>query len=218
MISAVQYGKASIDLKEDTLTSTFFDNLLHLPNKLFWDIIKKSCYENSLPCSINSIESIEYWPRWNSENTEKDCIIPDLFIRFDNFDLIIEAKRWENNQQYHEQWKNEFIGYKNEYEKDEKDVYLLAIGGIYKEDETPKPIKIEKYGSIKVVTCRWSKILETLVNIRNGLDESNIRITNTIISGLEMHGFLKIDWLESINKYDINFESSYKILSNWRIL
>ena len=109
MVSSVQFGKANIGLKEDTLTSTVFDYLLMLPNDLFWNIIKKSCFQNNLPETINSIESYEYWPHWDSENTTNKIFIePDLFIRFDNFDLIIEAKRRDDSQQYLEQWKNEF--------------------------------------------------------------------------------------------------------------
>jgi hypothetical protein len=111
MISSIQYGKVSVTLKEDTLTSSVFDNLLLLPDNLFWNVIKKSCYQNKLPDSINSVESYEFWPHWDPENTNKtNYVEPDMFIRFDNFDLIIEAKRWDNNQQYITQWKNEFIG------------------------------------------------------------------------------------------------------------
>jgi hypothetical protein len=106
MVSSIQYGKANISLKEDTLTSSVFDYLLLLPDSLFWEIIKKSCYQNNLPGNISFIESYEFWPHWDSENTTKtNYIEPDMFIRFDNFDLIIEAKRWDNNQQYITQWK-----------------------------------------------------------------------------------------------------------------
>jgi len=223
MISAVQLRKTNIELKEDTLTSVVFDNLFHLPDSLFWDIIKKSCFENHLPYFINFIDLYEFWPHWDHQNTENERYVePDLFIRFDNFDLIIESK-W-NKQQYYEQWKKEIIGYKNVYEKDKKNVYLLAIGGINNENE--ENIDIENYGSIKVAKCKWNNILEAIVNIKSKINnycfsEINniIRIINTIITGLEMHGFIYIHWLDDMinNIYYINLENTYEIMSNWRI-
>jgi hypothetical protein len=145
-----------------------------------------------------------------------------LFIRFDRFDLIIEAKRWENDQQYFEQWENEFIGYKNEYGEEKKDVYLLAIGGISKEDA--EEIYIENYGSITVVKCRWYNILSSLVNTLDILEncdfleiQSIVRSINIIITSLEMHGFMKINWLESMaNFYQVDYEDNIYVLNNWR--
>jgi len=225
MISAVKNKKTPIKLREDTLTSVVFDNLLHLPNNLFWKIIKESCFENNLPCFINSIDSYEFWPSWYTQNSNNEYKVePDLFIRFDNFDLIIEAKL--NLVQDLNQWKDQFIGYNDNYNqyKQNKNVYLLAIGGI--NDENEIEIKVNNYGSIKVVKCRWSNILEKLVSINSILVNYNflnidniIRIINTIIAGLEMHGFEKIHWLEDMinNTCDIDFESSFKSLLNWRI-
>jgi hypothetical protein len=50
MISSIQHGKASISIKEDTLTSSVFDNLLLLPDNFFWKkyknhVIKIICLE-----------------------------------------------------------------------------------------------------------------------------------------------------------------------------
>ena len=223
MVSSIQSGKANIELKEDTLTSTVFDYLFTLPNDLFWNIIKKSCSQNKLPETINSIVSYEYWPHWNPKNTTKiNFIEPDLFIRFDNFDLIIEVKPRDDSQQYLEQWKNEFIGYKNEYKQDGKNVFLLAIGGIDNDHE--ECIDVENYGTVTVVKCKWYNILETLVNILcklNDFDLLNIqniyRIINMIIISLEIHGLMKISWLEDIsNKYNFNYEDNYDAIKNWR--
>jgi hypothetical protein len=71
-----------------------------------------------------------------------------------------------------------------------------------------------------------NNVLETIVNTKSILDNcefSNInniiRIIDTIISGLEMHGFMKIHWLEDMtnNAYDIDLESTYKIVCDLRI-
>jgi hypothetical protein len=224
MISSIQHRKANVSLKEDTLTSSVFDFLLLLPDNLFWEIIKKSCYQNNLPRNIKLIESYDFWPRWYPENTAREKYVePDLFIRFDNFDLIIEAKRWDDNQQYIEQWKNEFIAYKNEYGADGKNAYLMAMGGIDNENE--ENINVKNYGAITVVKCRWNNILGTLINILNVLEKCKylninniIRNIDMVINCLEMHGFIKIHWLEeTVNNYDIDFEQNFEALNNWRI-
>jgi hypothetical protein len=224
MISSVQYGKASINFCEDTLTSSVFDCLLMLPDKLFWEILKKSCLKNNLPEKIKAIEDYDYWPKWNSENTTREKYVePDLFIRFDNFDLIIEAKRWDINQQYIEQWENEFIAYKNKYSQDEKEVFLLAVGGIYDEDNYIN--NIVDYGTIKVYRCRWFNILETLVDIIDNFNISeyfnypNIyRIIKLLITSLEIHGLMKINWLDDIKYiHEVNFEENYETINNWRM-
>ena len=74
MISALINGK--IEIEEDKITSSIFDNILQLPDEMIWEIIKKSCYDDSpwnkngsLPLSAGTLLSYEYWPRWNSKNT-----------------------------------------------------------------------------------------------------------------------------------------------------
>jgi DNA-directed RNA polymerase specialized sigma54-like protein len=219
MISALQNGKISTQIIEDSLTSSVFDHLLLFPDDLFYRILKNSCYKNSLPETIGNIESYEYWPHWDATNTTRTSYIePDLFLRFDGFDLIVEAKRWDYNQQYLTQWKNEFIGYKNEYNEAEKNVFLLAIGGINNEEE--ESINVENYGSINIIKCRWNRILEVL----NELDQcyyinnNNFRrIALIIISALELHGYIKINWLDDlIDKYRIDYDNSLSALNNWR--
>jgi hypothetical protein len=193
------------------------------PDDLFYRILKKSCYKNSFPETIGNIESYEYWPHWDAANvTRTNYIEPDLFLRFDKFDLIVEAKRWDHNQQYLTQWKNEFIGYRNEYKEDKKDVFLLAIGGINNEDE--ENINVENYGSINVIKCRWNRVLEVLIEILSEIDRCYYinnndlkRIALIIISALKLHGYIKIDWLDDlVDKYRIDYDNSLSALNNWR--
>jgi hypothetical protein len=191
---------------------------------MFWKIIKKSCFGNSLPENINGINEYEFWPHWDATGTTKSIYVePDIFIRFKNFDLIIEAKRWDNNQQYQTQWRNEFIGYKNKYREDERDVFLLAIGGINnKEEET---INVENYGLLKIVKCRWNRLLDKLLEVLNEMEQcyyinnDNLkRIVYIIISALELHGYIKIKWMNDlVNKYRIDYDSSFSTLNKWRM-
>jgi hypothetical protein len=227
VISAVQHRQINTQITEDSLTSSVFDHLLLFPDELFYKIIKESCYNNSLPEIIGNIESYEFWPHWDAADTKNaNYIEPDLFLRFDNFDIIVEAKR-EPNQQNPTQWKNEFIAYMNEYAEDKKEVFLLAIGGINNENE--ENISIDDYGKINVnvVKCRWISVLETLTNVLNELEQSSYvnnnnlkRIVSLTIKALELHNYIyiKIKWLEDlVGKYDIDYNNSLVELNKWRI-
>jgi len=175
-----------------------------------------------MPEIIGNIESFEFWPHWDATNTKRTSYIePDIFLRFDNFDLIIEAKRWDNNQQYLTQWENEFIAYKNEYAEDEKDVFLLAIGGINNEDE--EEISVEGYGEIKIIKCRWNSVLEILINIQSELEGSYYINNNNLkrlvlltMNALELHGYIKIKWLDDlIDHFSIDYDKSKMTIKEW---
>jgi hypothetical protein len=222
MFSAIRNGKTKVSPIEDTLTSTVFDNLLLLPDKLFWKIITDSCYSNSLPRNIGGIKGYEFWPRWGACGTSnKKSVEPDLFIRFEETDIIFEVKR-DYNPQHRQQWENEVIGYKNEF-RERKEVYLIAVDGINHELE--EELDLEEIGKVRVVKCRWMNILKTLQKIYLELDKcdyldyNNIkRIINTSILALEFHGFMRIFWLEEISKsFFIDFEKTAKTLENWEI-
>ena len=115
------YWKDLFSASEDSLTSTLFGTLLYLPRELFWRILRGAIYE----CGIEGLESeivhIEFWPHWiTSNSTNKIYIEPDLFIRTSNYDLIIEAKRYDFDQQNKFQWENQFKEYLNQYGYEKK--------------------------------------------------------------------------------------------------
>ena len=97
---------------------------------------------------------------WNSEHTtNSNRVEPDVFFRFKELDVIIEAKRYDDHQQSSSQWENEVQGYLNEYKDDNKDVILIALGGI--NTEAVEWIEKEKK-IIYVCKCRWTDILRTI--------------------------------------------------------
>lgn len=80
---------------EDVKTSSIIGNLLHLPTSIFWYILRNASNVNNangnkLPVLPDDEEFVdfEFWPYW----TLQDKVEPDVFIRFTNFDLIIELK------------------------------------------------------------------------------------------------------------------------------
>ena len=153
---------------EDSLSASVFSHLLHLPAEVFWALLRKACYSNDLPESAGEPLVVEMWPKWNATETGNSKYVePDVFIRFADFDLIIEAKRWDDGQQDPAQWKRELVAYANEYGEVPMPVRMIALGGIHHEHDEVLRIKrpILKDGVLQpdiicsVHMCRWRGIL-----------------------------------------------------------
>lgn len=204
MISYFHRGKGTLNACEDSLTATVFDTLKYLPTELFWHILKHSQYYDKLPKYPGEIESISYWDNWNSKGTKNTRYVqPDVFIRFEEFDLILEAKRYDEYQQNILQIENEIVAYQNEFGSLSKKVYLLQVGGLqHKNDEG----NIRK-GNIEVIVSKtdWTKILDSCITIQERLKLSNLsinesysRILEDTINGFGLHGYFKKNWLKEI--------------------
>jgi hypothetical protein len=220
---------------EDSLTSTIFGTLLYLPRELFWRILNNASYDCTLPNSENKIVSIEYWPHWDPKNsTNSNFVEPDIFIRTTNYDLIVEAKRHDYDQQYKIQWENEFQGYLNHYSDDGKDVFLLAVGGI--SNEKNETIQVNNK-TITVIKCRWARILNEIKFLKNEIEkirdnyhniESISSIIDDLIIGFRIHGYATGEWFAKTDLFDNTNLTNYSIsvlnknpfnigFLNWRI-
>jgi hypothetical protein len=203
---------------EDSLTSSVFSLLLYLPIELFWRILYNACYNPSLPVESGKILSFEFWPHWDCTETENNLYIePDLFIRFNNFNLIIEAKRNDYQpQQNSTQWITQLKGYKNEFKDNSKLVYYIALSGIVRGSEEPELIE-----ETIINKCRWHRILtETktvakIIHHGKGIinnTDSIINIIEDIIRAFNVHGFRTGELLCSIsNNYIISSQSIDKL-------
>jgi hypothetical protein len=198
--------------QEDKQTALIFSTLLHLPDDECWNIIRDSCYDNELPENPGKIEFYEFWPHWPPDKNHQRYVEPDLFIRYENFDLIIEAKRYDDNQQYHEQWKSEYISYRKKYGKDKKNVALIAVGGIYALN-----ISSEKPGKIIIQKCRWRGLLNTLYSYSDKYGREQHanydRIVKDCIEYLEYFNFKRLKWLKEILGCNYKISPSANILS-----
>ena len=159
MIHSTLYNK---NTNEDPKTSTIFEHLLLLPDNIFWSILRKSTrtFKQELPEEIGYLEKFEFWPKWNPNNTSNSTYVePDLIIRFNKLDIIVEAKFQDGDGQYKEEWEREIQAYKNEYLNDQKDFILLAIGGNsnYKE---------EIIDSCKILKTNWSDLLDYVIKTK----------------------------------------------------
>jgi hypothetical protein len=224
MISYFKYGHGSLTSCEDSLTASVFDLLKYFPTDLFWHILKQALHQDHLPSYCGEILEIQYWAKWQAKGNyitgNSNFVEPDLFIRFNDFDLIIEAKRYDENQQYTAQLEDEIKSYLNEYESEQKTVYLLQVGGLI---DTCKEQYLEVQ-DMKVLQSKtnWSSLLKSIDTIYKSYKDQNIPsqkpillLLEDLINGFAMHGFHQKMWLQDCYKiYKINTKaiSSFKTI------
>lgn len=215
MISCFLYNKSDFRKCEDTLTASVFDLLKYLPVDIFWSILKKSVYYDKLPLESGELQDIEFWARWCAKDTNNTNFVePDVFLRFNNFDVIIEAKRYDQNQQSKNQRYKEITSYLNEYEKDKKDLYFLQVGGLNNLNDSAD-IEIK---STRTIVCKtdWTRILSQIIIEKRTIESisyshlnSYKRIFNDLIRSMEVHGFFQKSWLQDLNSDRVNNIDSF---------
>ena len=197
---------------EDSLTSSVFDLMKFLPDDLFIRILKNSLFQNKLPINLGNLLYMSFWDKWDATNTTNtNYVEPDVFMRFENIDIILEAKRYDNNQQNPDQMKNELIAYCNEFFSEQKELIFIQVGGIYS-TENEEDFILNNFENNKVKICKtnWTKLLDTIVYFKNENENFNnndrhiISIFNDIISAFELHQFYKLKWLSEMNTVYIN--------------
>lgn len=206
MIYAVKHNKVDRTLykaNEDSLTASIFERLRYLPKELFHYILQHALFDEIPELDITKMESIEYWPNWESENTSnKKRVEPDIFIRTLTHDLIIEAKRYDTNQQNPKQWEREIQAYYDEYKYDSKPLLFIALGGI---NDEKTEVKFVNHILHRIYKCKWSSMLKVIQEVNYELSNSKtILSTNEtvgyiledIIMCFGMYGFATADWFE----------------------
>lgn len=212
MISFFKHKRGfNLDTIEDSLTSTVFDNLKHLPTEIIWRILHNSLLYGNLPTLSGEIEYIGFWENWNPEGTHNTVKIePDVFIRFQNLDLIIEAKRYNENQQKFQQMQDQLIAYCNEFYDDGKDIYYYQLGGLNEEVHQDKHNIKDKNKQATIIKGNWSSLLDSVISEKKHLTLVNlsyvktyIRILEDIIFGMELHQFYRKKWMDKLSKLKI---------------
>lgn len=204
MLHSTQHNKETI---EDPKTSSIFENLLLLPDNEFWKILRSACQNNDvLPADVGLIEKYEFWPKWNAEGTEnKNYVEPDLFLRFQKLDVIIEAKVGDTAVQQQKQWNNEYIAYLNEYESKKCKAILIALGGKTTLEES-QANDCRRKKSIKVLRCSWiglrievSKYKDNYAN-QLGANESSAhkRLLSNIMLAFSLHNISEVHWMDGL--------------------
>ena len=205
-----------LNLCEDSHTAAVFTHLLHLPAESFWAILRRACFTGRLPRDPGELLGVQPWPRWDATGIpDKTTVIPDLFVRFANFDLIIEAKRGDHDQQRPEQWRQEFVAYLNEYGEEAKPVKMIALGGLLgTEDQLVTRRGIDPAGaerpdepSCTVHMCRWQSLLQQCQGMRRelaGLEyppsqtAAAVRVLADLIDLFAWHGYSTGMWFADV--------------------
>lgn len=209
----------SLEPSEDSKTSFVFGLLQYLPTKYIWDLLRKSCGKASeLPEKSGELINVEFWVKWSAEGekiTNTRYVEPDVFFEFENFNLIIEAKKDDQSGQYEVQWKNQICAYKNEYPESDKPLYFIAIGG--NNSLEPKEINIDENVYI-IFLASWQNLLNEVKKIsETSIEKHTQKILLDIVIAFENHGFFCLEWLENLyqsqNKKRISQESITRMCS-----
>lgn len=225
-------GKRDIKICEDSLTASVFDSLKYLPTSMFWEILQSSLYQKKLPTVSGQLLDVIFWDKWNASGTTNSKYVePDVLLRFTEFDVIIEAKRYDKNQQYTQQMENQIQGYYNEFAEDDKDLFYIMLGGLHStknQDNYKLSIKLESGLPLvkDVIICKtdWTKLLTVVDNYSKKIKKTNLpttdsytRILDDCISGFGLHQYYKKEWLSEI-QYSLNInEKSLKNHFNYSL-
>ena len=195
---------------EDPKTSVVFENLMLLPDNVFWNILKASAAnKNILPDEAGLIgDNFSFWPKWNPNSIydtgNSKYVEPDVFFRFDHIDVIIEAKYSDNRGQYREEWEREFKAYLNEFESDRKKVVLLAVGGNPTLDR--EPAMEVGHHKCPIVKYNWVSLLEAVLAFEkhelSSFDNESQSSMKRIIRNIEL-GFQQIGIHKYIKKVEL---------------
>lgn len=211
---------------EDSLTASVVPHLLHLPTELFWQILRNACYDrDQFPECPGELLQVDYWPKWDPTDTTNNTYVePDVFMRFREFDLIIEAKNGDDGGQIPGQWKKELIAYTNEYRDQRIPVKMLALGGIPSTatdgvTHTWHPSEPGEKREIvcPVVMCRWRGLLDQCKRMNRELkrlenrDSQSFaasRILDDVIGLFGSHGYSTGRWFADFNFGRYHFSPS----------
>lgn len=220
MLHSKYYKK---ETKEDPKTSAIFENLMLLPDNVFWHLLKSACFNgNELPKHSGNLYDYTFWPHWNSNGTRnKNFVEPDLFLQFDEFDVIIEVKYGEIKGQYQDQWKQEIIAYQNEYQEN-KPFIFIAVGG--NETAQKESMNIGKE-NIPIYKCNWLSLFYSVDKYLKELDKITIsdyyisatrRILNNILLAFNLNGVYNIHWFNTLaDSHTVISFSSIENISNF---
>lgn len=195
---------------EDFKTSSSIGLLQYLPDELIWKILINCCVGlDKKEEDFGKIQEIYFWPHTDPAKTEhKNYVEPDVWIKAEKCDVVIEAKLGDVSGQKKSQWKDEIQSIKNEQKGNKKEIILIALGG--NED-----MQKEEVLSCKVYRTQWTRLLNAIEKERGIQREKGevCRILDDVMELLLWQGVLKMHLLETL---EINTIEE-KVLCNWVI-
>lgn len=193
------------ETNEDPKTSAVFENLMLLPDNVFWYLLRQSCFSNNMmPVYSGKLLSYDFWPHWDRTGTDNtNYVEPDLFLEFELFDIIIEAKYGDYGGQYQHQWQQEITAYHNEF-GNQKPFVFIAIGGNMSILAETLSLKDER---VSIYKCNWLSLLMTVNKYRKELEaisvpdmnvSATMRLLDNIILAFNINGVYNIDWFNTM--------------------
>ncbi|MGF1690088.1 hypothetical protein [Photobacterium kagoshimensis] len=222
MLKAILHGKAGrIDhdgqesvrwaslfkAREDLLTSTFFERFAYLSDDVQTQILA-SCFSLSpddFQAKFGVFQSIDYWPRYElGEGGESRQVEPDLVIRFELCNLIVEVKPPAGGDQYYDQWQREVDSFLQSDEREALPLYFLAIGRIDTRNalQWGKLLKEQHLELELVGATKWQAVTDVLVKLINeGVSRTDKRILSDMLEGLALYGLKtnNFKWCDLVN-------------------
>jgi len=189
---------------EDFFTAAVFSRLCYLEGKIIAEIFS-NCVGKDL--EFGDLIDRQFWPSWKNERGSR--VEPDVFMIFENCDVIIEAKRYDDFGQEEEQIKKELEAYFN-LERYSNVVYLFAMGGVSENFKNiVDHINLEKKKAFEIIPISWQSLHD---NIKNA-DLNNKLLKEDLLWAFELQGIRELLFLKDLN-CDVNkkiFLSNYEI-------
>lgn len=213
---AQTFKNSSFEHSEDSKTSSVFGLLQYLPSQTMWELLQESCGNKSLLMeNPGELLQIYFWPKWSangSQISKSSYVEPDVFCEFENFNLIIEAKKDDQFGQYNQQWEREIKAYLKEYSDSPKKMYFLAFGGNRILESEKINIDDKEY---TILRASWQRLLNAIQKSKKEHSNQIERLFSDIILAFEKHNFFCLEWYETLPKKYIDQES-VTIINSWK--
>lgn len=227
MIHSYSKIKTDRNYNEDFKTYSTLGVLQYLSAQMFWSILSASVIDNKkLPKFSGEIEQIDFWPKWyNLQNIEvvsnTSYIEPDVFLRFENFDCIIEVKKDDVSGQHFDQWESQTQAYKNEYPEGKQLIYI-ALGGNHWLDTS----LLEKFNHVYKST--WQRLLREIdkalqerlhLSYKNELINQECRILLSAVDAFAHYNEYVVEFMDTMDRYQQSIELPTKesLKQLWKI-
>ena len=202
---------------EDSLTSSVFERLALLSDENLWWVLRNACDKQALaakplPDNVGKLEKFEFWPSWKPDSQlerNSSRVEPDVFLRFKDLDIIVEAKRYDFTQSQNKaQLENELGAWYQEF-KGGRPVLLLAIGGNTSVGSR-NDVKLEhlpQFSDFRVEQLHWEMLCDAVFELSNRFsnDTQLVRLCDQLDAVFNFFGVrsLKMRWLCNLRRMPV---------------
>lgn len=214
------YSKIKTDgrFNEDFKTYSTIGILQYLPAAVFWRILRGAVvHSEELPDTCGEIIRVDFWAKWH-EIAGREYVEPDVFIRFEKFDCIVELKKTDLGGQHSDQWADQIEAYRNRFAHDGRRIVYIALGG------NSSLCSTRRY----IYPASWQRLLhqvhaELAERENNFADDSvmkaEMRVLCSVIDAFALYNEYDVEFLSSLQRFNtpISLPSVSEISSLWKI-